>query len=158
MAGKALLGISPGTRVMGFAVIQKGELVYWKVKTFKEMWSMEKRKAILATIYRICDYYGIHTVSIKKIDPLRSSPQLDMLISVIIRQSEKKHIRVQLYSLSDLDYDIQTGKKQTKEFLSEQVANKHPELRKKYLLERNNRADYYTKMFEAIAMAEQCKE
>ena len=156
MAGKALLGISPGTRVIGLAVLHKGELVEWKVKTFKEMWSVGKRKSILATIDRICDYYGVEVVSIKKIDPFRSSPQLDALIAAIVKQAEKNMLTVRLYSLSELDYDIRTGKK--KDTLSEQVASKHPMLRQTYLRERNNRAEYYTKMFEAIAMAEQCGE
>ena len=156
MAGKALLGISPGTRVLGFAVLYKGELVEWKVKSFKEMWSVGKRKAILDTIDRICDYYGVDMVSIKKIDPFRSSPQLDVLIAAIVKQAEKNRLKVRLYSLSDLDYDLRTGKK--KDALSEQVATKHPMLKKTYLRERNNRTEYYTKMFEAIAMAEQYGE
>ena len=155
MAGKALLGISPGTRVIGLAVLHKGELVEWKVKTFKEMWSVGKRKSILATIDRICDYYGVQVVSIKKIDPFRCSPQLDALIAALVKQAEKNMLTVRLYSLSDLDYDIRTGKK--KDTLSEQVASKHPMLRQTYLRERNNRVEYYTKMFEAIAMAEQCQ-
>ena len=158
MAGKALLGISPGTRVIGLAVIYKGELVEWKVKTFKEMWSKEKRKAILRTIDRLCEYHRIQVVAIKKIDPLRSSPQLDILVAAIIRQAERHGMNIEQYSLSDLDFDLRTGKKQTKNSLSEQVVEKHPELKKKYLQERNNRADYYTKMFEAVAMAERYRE
>ena len=158
MAVKALLGISPGTRVIGLAVIHKDELVEWKVKTFKEMWSRDKRKAILRTIDKMCDYHRIQVVAVKKIDPLRSSPQLDILVAAIIRQAERHRIKVEQYSLSDLDYDLRSGRQQTKESLSEQVVEKYPELKKKYLRERNNRTEYYTKMFEAIAMAEQYKE
>jgi len=158
MAGKALLGISPGTRVIGLAVIYKGELVEWKVKTFKEMWSKNKRKMILATIDRICEYHRIQVVIMKKMEPFRSSRQLDILVAAIIRQAERRGIKVEQYSLSDLDYNLRTGKKQTKDSISEQVVEKHPQLKKTYLRERNNRAEYYTKMFEAIAMAEQCRE
>ena len=158
MAGKALLGISPGTRVVGLAVISKGELVEWKIKTFKEMWSKDKRKAILRAIDQLCDFHRIQVIVLKKPDPLRSSPQLDILVAAIVRQAERHGIKVEQYSLSDLDYDLQTGKKQTKDSVSEQVVEKHPELKQKFLRERNNRAEYYTKMFEAIAMAEQYKE
>ena len=158
MAGKALLGISPGTRVIGLAVICKGELVEWKVKSFKEMWSRDKRGLILATIRRICEYHNIQVIALKKIDPLRSSPQLEILVTAIVRQAERHRIKVKQYSLSDLDYDLRNGRKQTKDSLSENVVSRHPELKKKYLRERNNRTEYYTKMFEAIAMAEQCRE
>ena len=158
MAGKALLGISPGTRVIGLAVIYKGELVEWKVKTFKQIWSKDKRKAILRTIDRICEYNSIQVIALKKTDPFRSSPQLTILVAAIIRQAERHGIQVKQYSLSELDYDLRTGKKQSKNDLSGKVVEKHPEFKKQYLQERNNRADYYTKMFEAIAMAEQCRE
>jgi hypothetical protein len=155
---KALLGISPGTRVVGLAVIQKGVLVEWKVKTFKEMWSGDKRRAIIATIDRVCEYHGIQVLALKKIDPLKSSPQLDRLVGSILKRAKLNGIKVCQYSLSDLDYDLQMGKKQNKSELTEKVASKHPEVQKEYLLERNNRKEYYTKMFEAIAMAEQYKD
>ena len=158
MDGKALLGISPGTRVIGLAVMHKGELIEWRVKTFKQKWSWDKQNAILATIDRLCDYYKIGTVSLKKVDPLRSSPELDKLYSGILKQAQKNHIEVAQYSLSDLDHDARTGKKQTKEGLTEKVVEKHPELKHQYLRERNNRREYYTKMFEAVAMAELYKE
>jgi len=158
MDGKVLLGISPGTRVIGLAIMHKGELVEWKVKSFKETWSIDKRNAILDTIHRICGYYGIQTIAIKKSDPLRRFPQLEMIVAAIIRQAKRNKIAVHECSLSGLDYDLQTGKKKTKDSISVEVVNKHPELRKKYLQERNNRADYYTKMFEAIAVAECLEE
>ena len=158
MAAKAVLGISPGTRVVGLAVIRDGELVEWKVKTFKETWSTEKRKAILGTIRRLCQYHTVGALCIKKIDPLRSSPQLDRLMRNFVKQAKRYGIKAQLYSLSDLDYDLRTGKRQTKDKLAEQVAEHHPEVKDAYLRERNNRREYYTKMFEAIAMAEQYKE
>jgi hypothetical protein len=155
---KALLGISPGTRIVGLAVMYKGELLEWKVKTFRERWSAKKQKAILATIGRLCDYHGIQAIAVKKVDPLRSSPQLDGLVAAIATLAEGKHIKLWQFSLSDLDYDVRNKKKQTKGDLSEQVADKHPELRRQYLRERNNRNDYHTKMFEAIAMAERGRD
>ena len=158
MAGKALLGISPGTRVIGLAVISQGELVEWKVKSFKEMWSRSKRRAILRTIEQLCDSHYVGEIAVKKTDPARSSPQLEMLVRAIVRRAEWRNIRVTQYSLSDLDYDLRTGRKQTKEAVSERVVEKHPELRAKYLRERTNLTDYYTKMFEAIAIAERCEE
>ncbi len=152
---KVLLGISPGTRVVGLAVIFKGELVEWKVKTFKETWSRDKRRMILATINSICEYHDIQVISLKKIDPLKSSIQLNRLIVSIRKQAKRNGIKIYEYSLTDLEFDLLTGRKQNKKTLSQQVVDKHPELRKEYLQERNNRKEYYTKMFEAIAIAEQ---
>ncbi|MCW3120976.1 MAG: hypothetical protein JWQ38_468 [Flavipsychrobacter sp.] len=155
---RVILGISPGTRVIGLAVIRNGELIEWKVKTFKEKWSWEKRRQILATIARICEYHSVTTLVLKKVDPLRSSRQLDKLIVAILRQAERNQIKTVKYSLADLDYDLQTGKKQTKDNVASQVADKHPELRKDYLRARNSNKEYHMKMFEAVAMAEQFRD
>lgn len=151
---KCILGISPGTRIFGIAVIQDGELVEWKVKTFKEKWSSDKRKAILNTVTRLCDYHGVSILSIKKVDPLRSSPGLTRLVQGLIKNAKRQHIKTQILSLSELDYDLRTGRRQTKATIAESVAENHPEIKQEYQKERNNRREYYTRMFEAIALAE----
>jgi RNase H-fold protein (predicted Holliday junction resolvase) len=155
---KTILGISAGTRIVGLAVIKKGELVEWRVKSYKEKWSRDKEKTILATIQKLCGYYEVQILSIKKVDPLASTPQLERLQSEIIRQAKRKKIKVVQYSLSDLDYDMRSGSKQARETLSEEIVKKHPALKEELLRERNNRREYYTKMFEAIAMAERCRD
>jgi len=155
---KVILGISPGTRVMGLAVLRHGELVEWKVKTFKEMWSREKRKAILSTIKRLCEYHAVDVLVLKKVDPLRSSPQLDRLINNIATQAMKQRIKVVYYSLADLDFDLRTGSKPTRDGIAEKVVERHPILRPEYHKERNNRKEYHMKMFEAVAMAERYRD
>ena len=154
MPARTLLGISPGTRLLGLAVLRKGELVEWRVKTFRNEWSKEKQDTILATLERLCDYHAVTAIAIKKVDPLKSSPQLDALHTAIVALAQCKGIEVTGYSLADLDYDVRTGGRHTRGELSEQVAERHPELKEVYLRERNNRREYYTRMFEAIAMAE----
>ena len=155
---RALLGISPGTRIIGLAVIIKGELVEWKVKTFKQKWCNGKQKAILAIIAKLIEYYDVKAISLKKIDPLKSSKHLDSLIDAIENLGVDKGIFVKRYSLTDLDYANRSGKRDGKVKLTERIVKKHPELKNEYLKERNNRREYYTKMFEAIAMAERCRE
>lgn len=155
---RALLGISPGTRIIGIAVIIKGELVEWKVRTFKEKWCCDKQTAILSIIDKLIEHYDVKVISLKKIDPLKSSFQLDSLVVSIEKLGIDKGINVKRYSLSDLDYDNRSGIRDGKTKLTESIVEKHPELKKAYLKERNNRREYYTKMFEAIAMAERCRE
>ena len=155
---RALLGISPGTRIIGIAVIIKGELVEWKVKSFKNKWCNEKQAAILSIISRLIEYYDVRVISLKRIDPLKSSNQLDALVAAIEKLGVDRNIIVKRYSLSELDYDKRSGKRDGKEKLTESIVEKHPELKKEYQKERNNRREYYTKMFEAIAMAERCRE
>ncbi len=158
MATETILGISPGTRIMGFAVIKDGELVEWRVKTFKEKWSKEKQGAILSIITRLIDHFDVKRIALKKIDPLSNTHQLEILIRAIEMLAQKKRISIKRYSLSDLDIDKRSGKRDGRAKLTERIAERHPELKQEYLKERNNRKEYYTKMFEAIAMAERCRE
>ena len=158
MASKTILGISPGTRVIGLAVIIKGELVEWRVKSFKDTWSTDKKSVILTVIERLIAHYDVSELALKKVDPLKSSRELDLLIRSIEKMTEKKRIRLTQFSLSQLEFDQRSGKRDGKKQLTEKLVEKHPELRKEYLRERNNRTEYYTKMFEAIAIAERCRE
>lgn len=155
---KALLGISPGTRIVGLAVLEEGELVQWKVKTFKAAWSWKKRMDILGAIERLCASHDVGMIAIKKIDALRSSPGLNRLIRAIRRQAERGNIHVASYSLSDLDHDKRDDGDLTRAQLAEEVAARHPRVQHKLARERGNRTEYYTKMFEAIAMAERCRD
>jgi len=154
MAGKVILGISPGTRVMGLAVMHNGDLVESKVKSFKDAWSFAKQESILNMLAQMCKHHGVSVVCIKKVDPLRSSRQLDRLIKAIIRQSKEDSIAIYPFSLADLDYDAGKEKRQSRCTLSERVVSKHLVLKSRYLRERANRSDYYTKMFEAVALAD----
>ena len=155
---KTLLGISPGTTVMGLAVMRRGELIEWKVKSFREGWSNGKRDSIVSTVDKLCKYYNVDIISLKKIDPLKSSPQLDRLVEAIQRMAKQRRIKMQHYSLSDLDYGNLPKKRRDKIAMKERIADKHPELRAEYLRARNSKNEYHTKMFEAIAMVERCEE
>jgi RNase H-fold protein (predicted Holliday junction resolvase) len=158
MDTKTNLGISPGTRVIGFAVMRRGELIEWRVKTFKEIWSSDKQSSILAVVARFCKNYGVQKIAIKKIDIKRSSPQLDKLLESISNLGQQMGIKVVQYSLTDLHYNSDVNSIQTKKALSEKIAQKHPEIRLEYVRERKNRTEYYTKMFEAIGVVDGIKE
>lgn len=155
MAG-VVLGISPGTRIIGLAVVINGELVEWKVKSFKEKWCPEKQTGIISIVDRLIDYYGVKAISLKKIDPLKSSNQLDSLMAAIEKLGIDRNIAFNKYSLTQLAYDHQSGIRIGKAKLAETIVERHPELKKEYFKEVNSQVEYYSKMFEAVALAEHC--
>ncbi len=152
-ASRAILGISPGTRTMGLSVIHNGELIEWRVKTFKGPWSKEKLAHIFRVIENMRAYFGISVVAIKKVDPLKCSPQLLRLTDHIMVKAKKKGVRTAMYSIHDL-YVI-TGKKERHlhNAIAEYVLGIYPGVRGEYMKERNNRREYYAKMFEAVLCA-----
>lgn len=150
VASRAILGISPGTRTMGLAVIRDGELIEWRVKTFKGRWSKEKLRYILNAVGKMCNYFGVTGLAIKKIDPIKASTQLELLTNRLTAQVQKKGMRIRTYSIHDLN-EV-TGRKQRNlhHAIAEYVLEIYPGLQLEYLRERNGKREYYSKMFEAV--------
>jgi hypothetical protein len=148
MAANVIIGISAGTRIVGVAIIKKGELLDWRVKSYKAQWSKAKENAIIETISKLCDYYHADSLAIKETDPLRSSLPVEHLQKAIKGLAKSKRLTLASYSLADLNYA------RRKKQLSEDIVEKYPELRSEYKRECNNKREYYARMFEAAAIAE----
>jgi len=152
-AHRVILGISAGTRSIGLAVIRNGELVEWRVKTFKGEWSKDKLHYMLRKLDAICGYCAVTAIAMKKVDPAKGSRQLETLTARILKLAHKKRIPIVTYSLYDL-HSVTDGKyRSAKKSISEHVLDTYPKLRREYLKERNNKREYYTKMFEAVLCA-----
>jgi hypothetical protein len=89
-----ILGISPGTRAMGWAVLSDGELVDWGVKNFKGKWSQQSEEKSLQFIVNMLNDYMITTLAIKRINPSKSSSGLDRLYSHIIATAHLNQIEI----------------------------------------------------------------
>ncbi len=152
-ASTAILGVSPGTRTMGLAVIRDGELIEWRVKTFKGNWSKGKLDYILGVIWKMCDYFSITTIAIKKVDPLRSSVPLDTLTKHIIAHAEKNGMPIASYSLPELSAVSDKKVRNKHSAVAEYALDAYPAVRREYLKEKNNERKYYSKMFEAVLCA-----
>ncbi|HYV94625.1 MAG TPA: hypothetical protein VE978_22820 [Chitinophagales bacterium] len=151
-----ILGISPGTRIIGIAVLRNGELIDYGVKCFKERWTQTKKRSLLSNVDKLMEYYGVTVVAIKSCDPTRSSQQLELLSKEIVKVCESKKITV--YSYGNATLKLSLGiKSRNKNALMAEIAELYPELRKMYLKEINNRHSYYEKMFEAIALIKWCQ-
>jgi len=148
-----MLGISPSTRTMGLAVLRRGELIEWRVKTFKGVWSKEKLAYILTAIEKICEYYQVTSVAIKKVDPRRSSPQLEVLTSHLTSFAKEKRFGLAAYSLPELMEATGRQQRNLHYAIEECMLKKYPIVRKEYQKERNNKRQYYAKMFEAVLCA-----
>lgn len=148
-----ILGISPGTRIIGIGVIQNGELVEWQVKTFKGRWSQEKLTLILGMIQSLSEFFNVNTIALKSVSPLRSSPHLLKLTNQIIALSEKIQVSLVQLSIHDLKWKAGSHGKNSIGELMEFMTEQYPVLKRAYLKERNNLNPYYLKMFEAIAAA-----
>ena|SRR5829696_3234694 len=147
-----ILGISPGTRAVGLAVMKDSELREWRVKTFKGCWTHAKLKDILYSLMNYVAEHNVKAIALKKPDVLRSSPALNQLVSEITVWAKMNRIKVSSYTLSELKRGLLHSKNINKGEMIKQLLTKYPELHMEYNKEQKNRNPYYIKMFEAIVL------
>jgi len=151
---ETILGISLGTRIIGFAVMRNGELVDYRIKCFKDRWTRTKRDSIVSYIEKLIDYYSVTAVAIKALAPIRSSARLNALTENVKKELGNHNARVFAYSMVTVKLALgipHSNQRDLMEFIAERYG-----LRRLYLKEINNRHDYYDRMFEAIALAKWC--
>ena len=148
-----ILGISPGTKAVGFAVLENGKLTEWKIETFKGRWSQEKLLVITSCIKQYAEQYSVQVVAVKLPDALPTSHAFIQIVGTVNAYCERTGLHVMYYMLSDLKKHYCPGKKNNKMQLIDCITNYHPELLPEWQKERHNQNSYYGKLFEAIAAA-----
>lgn len=155
MTTTTILGISPGTRCIGLALLHNGELSKWQVKTYKGSTTPKKLKATLEHIEEIIEVHMVHCVACKVPHPGRSSPQLDEIINQVKEIAAKYAIECKIYSLEELRSFFKM-KFENKYMLAENVTAAFPQLEPLLLRERMNKHRYHIRTFEAIAAGMHC--
>ena len=155
---KVILGITPGTRYLGVAILHSSELQDWRTKTFRGKWSSLKKKNILATIERMIEQYQVTDISLKKFHPSRTSKNLDKLIIEIEELSKSKALRIYHYTIEEIKKSLSKETRINKRRLSEMLAERNPELLTELIQEDKNRNSYYGRVLEAVAMAQICAD
>ncbi|MEZ5016062.1 MAG: hypothetical protein R2800_03365 [Flavipsychrobacter sp.] len=134
---------------MGYAVFHKGELIDWRIKAFRDKWSKKKQKKILQAFAHVLNTYPIQTVISKEPHPTYCTKEVYQLINEIKAITKKKGVSFIPYSLEKLDLSKNSSQKVG---VINLTLEKYPHLKRHCETERQTRAEYYIKMFEAIAL------
>lgn len=154
MAGGRILGVSAGTRYVGIAVLDGSHLIDWKVQTFSGSWSKQKKQAITEAISTICATYAITTIALKSPDPIRSSPALLNLTEKICACAEATGLGIYRFNLMDIFHYCHGKGKNIHERISAYICERYPLFTRECHKEGQATDRYYTRMFEAILIAE----
>lgn len=155
MAGVTILGISPGTRYMGIALQRNDELYEWKIKTYKGVWSDEKLLKAMNYIEGLIVSHVVNHIACKLPHSSRCSQALKSLIEKIKAIAKEYKLKLHIYSISDLKDFFLSGIR-NKKSLAGHITIKHPELNRIFLREKENKNQYYLKIFEAVAAITHC--
>jgi len=151
-----IIGISPGTRYVGFAIFYGSELRDWGVKNIEGRWSKEKQKRIMAFISSLTEQHKPNALAIKKLHPSRSSPNLNRLVARIKESAERKRLKVYQHSIKELESFFYPDGRINKRALAEKVAEKYSVLSHELKREKTIMNPYYIRMFEAVALGSLC--
>jgi Holliday junction resolvasome RuvABC endonuclease subunit len=151
-----ILGINPGTRYLGVAIFEGGELLDWGVKVIKGKRSEERTKMAKKIVSLLIDCGGPEVLAIKLLHPARSSKNLKRLVSQIKELSKRRGLKVYQYSIKELEDFFSPEEKINKRKLAEIVALEYPELLPELEKEKSHKNPYHMRMFEAIALGSMC--
>lgn len=155
MSTITVLGVSPGSRYVGLALLKNGVLSHWQVKTYKGSTTPEKVSMTLLHIEELIIAHTIHCVACKIPHPERSSPQLDKIIQMVKEMADKYGIECKVYSIEDLRAFFKM-RFENKYMLAENVTYAFPQLAQLLLRERKNKHRYHIRTFEAVAAGMHC--
>src|SRR5688500_4277231 len=97
-----VLGLSIGTRRVGFAVFEDTELVEWGIKSFNSKYSVEKCNKIIKSVERMIKAYAITVIALKVPHESSSSEGNSICVSSIKTIAKTKKIRLVTYAIEDI--------------------------------------------------------
>lgn len=153
MKAGTVLGISPGTKFVGLAVICNGSLVYHAVRSFPGTWSGTKLRTIIHALEQVLSRCQATQVAIKIPDRLPDSLGFTQLLGALNVLCERRADERQYYTLSEIQEEHCTDGPQTCTELMRVIVARYPELMPEYRKELANKNKHYIKVFEAVAAA-----
>ena len=153
MENRCILGISANTRFIGLAIIKDSSLIDYAVKLNKEKWSETKGQKIITSLQTWYEHINIHNIILSKPYAHHQTKQMESLYKKIFQTLKKKNVEVRSYSVSEVLRGWKIKGKKKKTTLFEKIALQYPELHEIVEKDQLNTSVYYSKLFEAIAVA-----
>jgi RNase H-fold protein (predicted Holliday junction resolvase) len=151
-----ILAINPGTRYLGIALLEEGELLDWEVKVVKGKWSKRKQEKVISIVSELIEQFRPEAVAMKKLHPSRASRNLTRLVDRIVGLVRKKNLKLCCYSIGELESFFSPHEKTNRHKLGDLVASAYPVLCHELEKERSLKNPYRIRMFEAVALAAVC--
>ena len=151
-----IIGINPGTRYLGIAVLDGSELLDWRIKTLEGRWSEEKIKKAIGVVSELIERYELDILAIKKLHPSRRTENLLRLSDKIKNFARLKKLKVFQYSIKDIEKSYIVDEKLNKRNLFEALVKFYPELYPELKKEQSYKNPYHTRIIEAVALASAC--
>ena len=153
MENRCILGISVNTRFIGLAIIKGSSLIDYAVKLNKEKWSETKGQKIITSLQTWYEHINIQNIILSRPYAHHQTKQMESLYQAIVQAYKTKNVEVRSYSISEVLHGWKIKGKRKKTSLYEKIALQYPEINRIVEKDQLNTSVYYSKLFEAIAVA-----
>lgn len=151
-----ILAIDPGTRNIGFALLDKGQLVHYGVKTIRQMNSPhEKLREGRRIILRLINDFGPQLLMVEKtfFANNRNSALLNVFADEIKAVGKRKGLKVQSLAANSVRKLICGNGAASKDDVARAVVSRYPELKPFLTSDKRWKETYQRNMFDAVALA-----
>jgi crossover junction endodeoxyribonuclease RuvC len=150
-----ILAIDPGTKEMGVAFLENGDLIYYGVKTIKHRRSPheilnEGRKIILRLIRDFKPDVLVYEKAFFSNN--RSAALLNTFVDEIKVTAKRKGAKVIGYAPSTVKKAICGNGRASKKEVAKMIVSKFPELKVYLTQDRAWKEEYHQNMFDAVAL------
>jgi hypothetical protein len=142
------MGISLGTRAVGVAIFLKGELLDWRLKTFKGPWCVDKLERIVTVLKSFMTTYAVKRVILKDSKSRGRNENLKKLQTAVVKST--KHLKIQCKIKKKPSQKVGFNNRQSILF---SISHKFPEIIPKEIERTPQMMTYYIKVVEAILWA-----
>ena len=155
-----ILAIDPGTRELGVAVLRGGELLFYGVKTVT---NRRNPLIVLETISsyfrRLLERYHPTTLAIEKMFITQKNSALLVVAAEQIKAVAKENnLPVYEYAPTSVRKRLCHTGRATKRETAAVLADRFPELQRYYRRTKAWEIDYYSNLFDAVAVGVVCAE
>jgi len=148
-----IIGINPGTRYLGIAILSGQDLLDWRIKTLGGPWSEEKIRKTVEIVSDLIEQYKPNVLVIKKLHPSRRTENLLRLTDKIKSIARCKDLKVYKYSIKYIEDHFIRDNKLNRRNLIKEIVKLYPILYHDLENEQRHRNQYYSRTFEAVALA-----
>ena len=153
MENRCILGISANTRCIGLAIIKGSSLIDYAVKLNKEKWSETKGQKIITSLQTWYAHINIQNIILSRPYAHHQTKEMESLYKKIFQTFKKENVEVRSYTISQVLHGWKIEGKKKKKTLYEKIAMQYPEIHGIVEKDQLNTSVYYSKLFEAIAVA-----
>ena len=156
LSDPTIIGISPGSRYIGVAVLRGCELRDWRIKVIRAKTDEERMSNLRSVFSKLLIWYRPNLVAMKSVHKSRGSNALRTVVESVRGITREHVLPLEEYSLETIKQKVGQRVSKSKRQMSIELATTYPSLQKLLKDLVDSKTYYQIRVFEAVAVARAC--